>query len=193
MLEQITEQARPRLREGRVARAMLNFAMQANGVNARFKGRVIGVCEEDIAGDRCILVHTTDVDDYWALPGGTIEALEPSSETLKREMVEELSVEVEVGRLIWMVENFFDLEGSEFHEIAFYYELRLPAECDLLTSAEPFFSRDGETGLTFVWHPLTGLDELYLKPEFLKAGLREPPNTTQHLIVDELSSTTGHR
>lgn len=166
---------------------MLNFIVQANGVNARFKGRVIGVCEENIAGDRCILAHTTDSDVYWALPGGTIEALEPSGETLKREMFEELSVEVGVGRLLWVVENFFDLEGSDFHEIAFYYELRLPADCYLMSSPGPFLSRDGDTNLTFAWHPLSGLDDLYLKPEFLKAGLQEPPSATRHLVVNELS------
>lgn len=170
---------------------MLNFAMQAPGVRARFKGRVIGVCEEDVGGDRCVLAHTTDPDEYWALPGGTIEVLEPSAETLKREMVEELGVEVEIGRLIWIVENFFNIEGSDFHEIAFYYEMRLPTECHLLSSARPFTSQDGETELTFAWHPLGRLEQLHLKPEFLRAGLRRPPSSTQHLLVDELSNSTN--
>lgn len=49
---------------GEAAGDMLNFAMLANGVNARFKGRVIGACEEDIAGNKCLLAHTTDVNRF---------------------------------------------------------------------------------------------------------------------------------
>lgn len=177
---------------GGISEAMLNFAMQKAGAHTRFKGRVIGVCKEDVAGNRCVLAHTTDPDEYWALPGGTIEALEPSATTLKREMIEELGVEVEIGRLIWIVENFFDIEGSDFHEIAFYYEMRLPAECHLLSSTRPFTSQDGETELTFAWHSVDDVRQLHLKPEFLQTGLQETPSTTQHLVVDELSNlTTG--
>jgi len=38
--------------------------------------------------------------DWWALPGGRVEMLEHSDEALKREMREELSTDVKMGRLV---------------------------------------------------------------------------------------------
>ncbi len=51
---------------------------------------------------------------------------ETSAETLQREMVEELGVAVEVGRLLWVVENFFDFEKRHWHELGFYYLMTVP-------------------------------------------------------------------
>ena len=45
--------------------------------------------------------------------------LENSEDALKRELVEELAVPIEVKKLIWSVENFFTLSERKFHEISF--------------------------------------------------------------------------
>jgi 8-oxo-dGTP pyrophosphatase MutT (NUDIX family) len=42
------------------------------------------------------------------LPGGRVEMLEQTIGALTREMWEELAVHIEVGRLLWIVENLFD-------------------------------------------------------------------------------------
>ena len=41
-------------------------------------------------------------------------------------MREGLAIDVDVVRLLWFVENFFDYEGLHYHEIALYFLLRLP-------------------------------------------------------------------
>ncbi|PWK14352.1 NUDIX domain-containing protein [Tumebacillus permanentifrigoris] len=39
------------------------------------------------------------------LPGGRVDILEPSNVTIVREFAEELGVEVQVDRLLWVVER----------------------------------------------------------------------------------------
>lgn len=68
-----------------------------------------------------ILLNRYGGDSFWALPGGAVEAGEFSPEALRREIWEELGVSVEIGRLIWIVENLFEYRGTDFTEYGFYY------------------------------------------------------------------------
>jgi ADP-ribose pyrophosphatase YjhB (NUDIX family) len=54
--------------------------------NARFGMRVAGVAIHE----RHVLLHRAEHDDFWALPGGRVEMLEPADVSLKREMKEEM-------------------------------------------------------------------------------------------------------
>lgn len=69
---------------------MITFARE----NTRFTYRIVGVTIEDGR----VLLHQAEGDDFWALPGGRAELLEPAEATLRREMREELDIEVEVVR-----------------------------------------------------------------------------------------------
>ncbi|MBI5830039.1 MAG: NUDIX domain-containing protein, partial [Chloroflexi bacterium] len=82
--------------------------------NTRFKFRIVGIA---LHGDR-VLLHRLETDDYWSLPGGTGELLEPAADTLRREMLEEMGESVNVDWLVCVVENFFDHEGMRHHELA---------------------------------------------------------------------------
>lgn len=67
--------------------------------------------------------HSRGTGLYYRPIGGTIELGEKSSETIKREFLEELAVEVEVTRYITCLENIFEIEGEMGHEITQVYEL----------------------------------------------------------------------
>ncbi len=54
-----------------------------------------------------VLLHRADDEPFWTLPGGRAEMLETAEQTLKREMREELNADVQVGKLLWVIENFF--------------------------------------------------------------------------------------
>ena len=47
--------------------------------------------------------------------------LELTEDTIGREMKEELGIDIEVERLLWIGESFFSIEGVKFHELCFYY------------------------------------------------------------------------
>ena len=70
--------------------------------NAKFNFRVALVLE----CDGKILLHNGKGDDFWNLVGGRIKAGEYSLDALKREMQEELNLEIKDAKLINVSENF---------------------------------------------------------------------------------------
>ena len=83
--------------------------------NNRFKCRVAGLCIHE----NYVLLTKADQDDYWILPGGRVELSEDTSTALQRELVEEIGHRAHVEDLLFIVENFFHLDGTNYHELAF--------------------------------------------------------------------------
>jgi 8-oxo-dGTP pyrophosphatase MutT (NUDIX family) len=145
--------------------------------HVRFTNRVVG-----IALDRArVLLHRTDDMNFWALPGGRAELLEPSPETLVREMREEIGVEVQVDRLLWVAENFFTYGPRQFHEIGFYFLMQLPVDSPLRDQPS-FLGHEGDMPVYFEWHPIASLENLVLYPTFLRTGLKSIPASVVHII-----------
>jgi len=68
--------------------------------------------------------------DLWVMPGGKIELGEPILEALKREVHEEVGLEVEVGELIDVFEHLTPGEEN-CHFVILYYRCR-PMYCDVV-------------------------------------------------------------
>ncbi|MEQ8740747.1 MAG: NUDIX hydrolase [Hoeflea sp.] len=150
----------------------------------RFNARVAGLALRE----GHLLIHRTVHEPFWTIPGGTAEIGEDSRATLIREMHEELGVEVSVGRLLFLVENFFHFEDRDWHEIGWYYLLKLPMTF-------PFYADrrivheivDGKNRLEFRWVPATRseLERLPLPPVFLADWIERLPESTEHIIWDD--------
>ena len=145
--------------------------------NLRFNYRVVGIA---INNGR-VLLHKAEDEDFWTLPGGRGELLEPARETRKREMQEELDVEIRVSRLVWVVENFFTYEAKSCHELAFYFLMELP-ESSYVRELTEFPGEDNGVKLTFKWHQLDDLINITLYPSFLRTGLTRIPDNTEHIV-----------
>jgi ADP-ribose pyrophosphatase YjhB (NUDIX family) len=143
----------------------------------RFNHRVAGVSLRDGR----VLLHRAETEDFWTLPGGRVELLEPSAEALRREMQEELGIEVEVERLLWVVENFFEYDKKAYHELAFYFLVSFPANSPLYD--KPAFQGNEEgVRLLFQWFPLDTLETVRLYPSFLRAALQILPDAVTHVV-----------
>lgn len=156
--------------------------------------RVAGVAVEE---DH-VLLHRLDRHDYWTLPGGHVEGGETSAETLKREMLEEIDTEVTVGRLLWLIENFYERpllnvspsesEAIACHEIGIYREMRFPVESALTKPARSHKFRGASVGetfnLEFRWFERTDLADLDVRPVPLKELLAGSLPTIPSLIVN---------
>jgi 8-oxo-dGTP pyrophosphatase MutT (NUDIX family) len=154
----------------------VNIAFDRDGI--RFNCRVAGVCIHD---GHVLLLQWASVE-FWALPGGRAQLLEPSRDALAREMAEEMDLPVEVGPLIWVVENFFTYEGLRFHELSFVYRFFLPDDCPYLDVNREFTGWEETVPITFRWFPVDQLAGVTLYPSFLRTALADLPDQTVHVV-----------
>ena len=145
-----------------------------------FNYRVAGIA---INNNR-VLLHTTEKDDFWSFPGGRGEIGETSAQTLIREMKEELNEEVEIIRLLWVVENFFVYDRKNYHEICFYYLMQFQERSRYLTKSTSFYGVEGDCDLEFNWFAIDSdiLAKLPLLPTFLPHSLTNLPASAEHLV-----------
>ena len=147
-----------------------------------FNFRVAGVA---ISNGK-LLLHKTPSDNFWSLPGGRVDLFEMTSQTLVREMVEETGWHIQVGELMWIVENFFGYNGVRHHEIGFYYKMEIPdVDCDADFQAIELGSE-----LLFHWHPLEELQSIKIYPEFISKDLIQNTTHPKHIVGDFINLNT---
>jgi ADP-ribose pyrophosphatase YjhB (NUDIX family) len=110
--------------------------------------------------------------------------LEHSDEALKREMREEIATDVKVGRLVWVVENFYKPKNQPYHEIGMYYLMDLPGDSVVFQSGE-HTCQDGPVKLRFRWVPLSEITHVEIRPSFLKQRLFHIPVFTEHICWND--------
>lgn len=155
--------------------------------NIRFTNRVVGVA---LDRDR-VLLQRAFTDDFWALPGGRAELLEPSPQTLIREMQEELGVEVQIDRLLWVAENFFVHQGQAHHELGLYYLMHLPAASPLRDQIR-FEGQEGDLTMICEWFPIETLEQVHVFPTFLRTGLKDLPTSPVHIVHRDSTEESAH-
>ncbi|WP_420407174.1 NUDIX hydrolase [Hoeflea sp.] len=150
----------------------------------RFNARVAGLALRD----GHLLIHRAVHEPFWTIPGGTAEVGEDSRATLVREVQEELGVSATVGRLVFLVENFFHFEERAWHEIGWYYMMDLPGTFPFSADGRIVHENvDGANRLEFKWVPATRveLERLPLPPVFLAGRIENLPEQTEHIIWND--------
>ncbi len=157
---------------------------------ALFNYRVAGVA---IHNGR-ILLDRNSRNTYWVLPGGHPEMMEPMAEALRREVREEIGADVEVVRLLWIMENFFH-KSRDIHELSFYFLMKIDLNSHLLQSNGPFYGQEHDHRLTFQWFPMdeTVLSALPLFPGNLASALLHVPDSPQHIVFNDGSAHKATR
>ncbi|MEB3052828.1 NUDIX hydrolase [Bacillus pseudomycoides] len=144
-----------------------------------FNYRVGAICKHN----NKMLMIQNEGEDFWYVPGGRVQMLESSESAVKRELREELGVDVDVKSLLWMAENFFTYDKHQYHEISFYYEvnlLELPAKGE-----DTFVLEEDCRRYVFQWVPLEHINEYNLKPDFLKDKVNDLPIHMEHIVRNE--------
>ena len=144
----------------------------------RFNYRIVGVAVED---DH-VLLHHESVDDFWALPGGRAELQEDAMTTVKRELGEEIGAVVQVGRLLWIAEDFFHYKKMHYHEIALYFFMTFPEDSPFRDKTRTYPGIESDVALTYKWFPTSELKDLSLYPSFLARELQSLPDTPRHIL-----------
>ena len=145
--------------------------------------------------DGHVLVHRAVHEPFWTFPGGGAEIGETSEQTLAREMVEEMGVQVRVRRLLWMVENFFRYEGRDWHELGLYYLMEVPPSFPFASGSIIHRVVDGDSELEFKWVPATvqSLKSLDIPPYFIADEIENLPEAPRHLVWDDRDLDALHR
>jgi hypothetical protein len=84
--------------------------------------------------------------------------------------MEETGHEAQVGGLLWAVENFFHLDGTDHHEPAFTYAI-FPKDPAIPNSTWTHRTADGDARIEPRWFSLDHLEAVPFRPAFLKAKL----------------------
>jgi ADP-ribose pyrophosphatase YjhB (NUDIX family) len=128
--------------------------------------------------------HAGKAPFYW-LPGGGVEPGETAEEAVRRELIEEASLVIQVRRLLYLSENLFVESGEYRHEVILYF---LAEGRETLPGA-PVDLRNHE------WHPPDATPGPFLPPDVaaavaadLRDGFHRP---VQHLVTDERPSPSA--
>jgi 8-oxo-dGTP pyrophosphatase MutT (NUDIX family) len=103
----------------------------------------------------------TSTNRRYARPlGGGVELGESSQQTVIREICEEIGAEVRDLKLLGVLENLFELESQQRHEVVFVYDGQF-VDRSLYEMAEiPLLEGGWLTGA--IWRPLASFDEQYM-------------------------------
>lgn len=152
---------------------MTELNPKASAYAEKLRIRVCGVC---IKYEKLLLVrhgHTLNNNAFWAPPGGGLSFGESMHECLKREMLEETGLEVEVGRFLFV--NEFIQEP--LHAVEFFFEVK-PTKGDITTGTDPEAASDQQLIEQVQW--------LSMK-EIIALPLKDKHRTLQYLIsLDDL-------
>ena len=130
-----------------------------------------------------VLLHKSDDKDHYCLIGGRVEIGENSENTIRREIIEELGKEIDITRYVSTIENFFEFEGSKYHEYMFVYEAEFKNENDKLIE-ETLKNVEGKEYLKYYWVDLDEIDTVNIKPKVIKEIFKEEKYPVHKINID---------
>lgn len=130
-----------------------------------------------------VLLHRSDDKDHYCLIGGRVELGENSEHTIRREIKEELGKEIDLTGYVSTIENFFEFEGSKYHEYMFVYEAEFKDEKDRLIE-ETLSNIEGKDYLKYYWVDIKDIDNVDIKPKVIKDILKEGKHPVHKIYID---------
>jgi len=152
--------------------------------SGRFNYRVCAV----IVDRGRLLAMRDGVSPYYYLPGGRVRLHEEAEAALRRELREELAIEADIVRPLWMNESFFteDVTGERFHELCIYWLVDV-SQTGLPERGDTFTLRDSSNGRAnaFEWLTFERVKEEYLYPVFIRRAVDSLPDALTLLTTHE--------
>ena len=111
-----------------------------------------------------VLVECNPDYDFVTIPGGRVKTKESSIDALIRELEEEMHITIskEEVKFKSVIENFFELDNKDYHELFFLYKLNVEEKDDRFK--EDMINYDSEKSY-YKWVDKDKLDEVNLLPK----------------------------
>ena len=140
--------------------------------DGRFNFRV---CAVILNGNKILAMHD-ECSPYFYLPGGRVTMHETAEQAVLRELKEELCIDAEIIRPLWLNQSFFteDVSQERFHEICLYFLINV-SKTGLLSKGESFTLYEGKHTHKFEWLEIERLRDEYFYPNFLKEKIFNLP------------------
>ena len=119
-----------------------------------------------------VLSHRILYSNHYTFIGGRVEIGEDSATTVKREIEEELGKEVEIIEHGGVIENFFEMQGTKYHEMLFMHRAEFVDEEDQKIEYT-LKNREGKDYLQYEWIDIDHLDDYPIKPAIIKEILKQ--------------------
>jgi ADP-ribose pyrophosphatase YjhB (NUDIX family) len=148
-----------------------NIAFKTN--KGCFTYRVAAIIIKD---NKLLMAKHEDYPCYYTV-GGKVKINETSEEAVIREVYEETGVELQIDRLAFIQERFFEITREQHHEIVFYYLMKENFNMDLFCKS---FTDQAKESLH--WLPIGNLDKTIIIPEFFKTKLLDNMIGIEHII-----------
>ena len=132
---------------------------------------------------RFLMVGNKKRPHYLYSVGGRIQFGETAEEAVKREVLEELGIPMEIDRLGFVHENFFtaDVPGKEgklVYEVSFFFYMKVPED---FTPISGSFTEDGQEEF-LQW--VSPEDPITYYPEFFRTELSNSSPGVKHILTD---------
>ena len=146
-----------------------------------FKMRVSGL----IIKDGKLLTVDIANNNFYCLPGGHVHLGESTLDAIKREIREEVMLDVLNVKLLSVIENFFtNVKGKMMHEVCYYYTVY--AEGVNTNDYTYIENDDGELKeLKFNWIKLEDLTKVDFRPKILAEKLVGGNFEFEHIITKD--------
>lgn len=130
-------------------------------------------------GDKILMASNSDVDYLYSV-GGRIKFGECAEEAIKREVLEELGVTLEIEHLGIIHENFFYGKDKKLiYEISFYYYMKMNE------NNTAFKNENVENGRREFYEWVDSSDKRKMYPDFLYEKAIAPSKEIIHIYTDE--------
>lgn len=127
-----------------------------------------------------LLVQKEKTGNEYALPGGHVKIGETLEAALIREISEEIGVKIKCNRLLWSEECFWEWNGKQTHNIAFYYLIELCENFEI--PVEEFFPQKDNCNVLIGWMPINEIQNVTIYPEFIKKEIFQLNGPMKHFI-----------
>jgi ADP-ribose pyrophosphatase YjhB (NUDIX family) len=130
-----------------------------------------------------IIIESSRVVDFSLIPGGRVKTLESTSQAIKREIKEEMGIDIEESEIVGkgLIQSFFKLDNKRYHELFFIYKLTLSNDDTRFDNVSD--NLDSETNY-YQWINKNTLEENNVLPNALKDIIDS--NEFKTIIINEL-------